>query len=284
VPAYYAALLVQFGVLAWQGRADDARLAWTATWFTNLLIAREGWDRLVPTMHHFWSLAVEEQFYLLWPAVVMLFPRRTIPWTCAGLVVATSVLRVALVQHGMSEASYVLLPARMDGLAVGAFLACRVRASDGLTGAARACRLPALLAAAGLGVLLAWRGRLAYGDPLMLVVGLNALMLLVGCLMVFGLAQADRGLIGAFLRLRGLRLLGKYSYALYLWHQPVILWLVAAGFVAAAGGRVGGSLLAQLTVLAFVAGVLSLGIALLSWMAIEQPALALKERVFPPAP
>jgi peptidoglycan/LPS O-acetylase OafA/YrhL len=279
VPAYYAILLAQLAILAWQGRGGEARLGWTATWLTNILIARQGWDRLVPTMHHFWSLAVEEQFYLLWPAVILLLPRRAIPWTCGALVIATSVVRVALVQHGLREASYVLLPARMDGLAVGAFLAGRVRGPDGVAGAARACRVPALLAALLLGGLLVWRGRLAYGDPYMLTFGLNALMLLAGCLLLLGVAQAERGPVGWLLRLRGLRLLGKYSYALYLWHQPIILWLVAAGFAAAAQAWVGGSLPLTLLLMGLVAGVCSLLVALLSWWLVESPMLRLKDRL-----
>ena len=284
VPAYYAALLVQVILLAWQGRVGEARLGWTATWFTNVLLAREGCDRLVVTMHHFWSLAVEEQFYLLWPAVVLLLPRRAIPWISVAMVLASSIVRVWLVQHDSVVASYVLLPARMDGLAVGAYLAWRVRQSDGLAGAARACRIPALISALILGALLAWRGKLAHGDPFMLAFGLNALMVLAGSMLVLGAAQADRGPVGWFLRLKWLRVLGKYSYALYLWHQPVILWLVGAGFVAAAGAWLGGSFLGQLGLVAAAAGILSGAIVLVSWHVIERPALRLKDRFSPPTP
>jgi peptidoglycan/LPS O-acetylase OafA/YrhL len=288
VPAYYLAMGVQVAILAWNGQADSARLGWTATWLTNILVAREGWDSVARSMHHFWSLAVEEQFYLLWPLVVAVLPRPALRWTCGLLVVAASVIRVVLVQKGFLTASYTLLPGHMDGLAVGGFLACQVREPGGLAAAARACRLPALVAGLMLAAIGVLRGRLVYGDPYMLAFGLNALMVLAGCLMIIGAARPE-GLLGRFLELRGLRALGKYSYALYLWHQPIILALAGAGIGAAVGARLGGGVLVQLTVLGLAAAVLTLAVALLSWRLVEAPALRLKDRALdvatvPPAP
>lgn len=279
VPAYYAALVVQLVVLAIAGEPGRARIGWTATWLTNHLLSREGWDALVTTLHHFWSLAVEEQYYILWPLLVGLIAVRRLRWLALLLIVAACVSRVVLVQRGALVGSYVLLPARMDGLAVGGLLAMMVRGGTGAAGTARSLRLPALFAALLLVLLAAWRGRLAYGDPFMLALGLSALALVAGAVMLYAMGRDLAGRGPRWLESGPLPLLGKYSYALYLWHQPVILWLAGAGIGAALLPPILGSRLPGVLLAGLIAGAVSLALARLSWRLLEQPANRLKERL-----
>ena len=277
VPPYYAALAVQFVVLAALGQLDRAHLGWTASWLTNHFVAREGWDALATSMHHYWSLAVEEQYYLLWPALAALLPRAALRWTAALLLLGASVARVILAQRGMEVGAYVLLPARMDGLAVGALLAIAVRGPGGLAAAARGMRIAAAISVLILAAILLVRGELRYGDPFMLSFGLNALMVVMGALLLASLGAGRR--VSRWLESRPLTTLGKYSYALYLWHQPVILVLTGFGLTATALPTVLGSQIPGMLLLTLVAGVLTVGLALLSWRLVEGPALRLKDRI-----
>jgi peptidoglycan/LPS O-acetylase OafA/YrhL len=70
-----------------------------------------------------WSLAVEEQFYLCLPLLVVLCPPRRLPWVLAGLALVAPVIRIALHAHGLPHAAYMLLPARMDSLLLGVLIA-----------------------------------------------------------------------------------------------------------------------------------------------------------------
>src|SRR5207245_2444839 len=65
---------------------------------------------------HMWTLAIEEQFYLLWPLAMVMLPLRFVPWLCGLLIVSSPVLRY----HGFDR---MLLLAHMDGLALGGLLA-----------------------------------------------------------------------------------------------------------------------------------------------------------------
>ena len=76
------------------------------------------------TLQPLWSLAVEEQFYLLWPLALFLLPRRALPWLAGALILIAPFLRyVCTPFFSLHWAIYMLLPFRMDSLATGALLA-----------------------------------------------------------------------------------------------------------------------------------------------------------------
>ncbi len=161
----------------------------------------------------------------------------------------------------------------MDGLAVGSLLAILARGPQGLAGAARAARIPGWVSAATLGLLLATRGQLAYGDPFMLTFGLNAIMVLMGAILVNAAAAGPSGRLTRWLEARPLTQAGRYSYALYLWHQPVIICLTLLGLKAGTIPAILGSDLPGVILLGLIAGVISIGLALASWRWLEEPIL-----------
>lgn len=115
-PLAYAVLLV-----AYLAGADGVREhTWVyALYLENWWIARDLAGHWGTT--HFWSLAVEEQFYLVWPLLMLWLPRRTLFGVTLSIVVGAAVLRVALGPYSLE--AYMWTPARMDALAWGALLA-----------------------------------------------------------------------------------------------------------------------------------------------------------------
>jgi len=86
----------------------------------------------------FWTLSIEEQFYLAWPFVVWAGSARTVRRIAWGIIIGACVLRVlAVVRNPYTSATYGLLPFRLDALAVGALLALSIREPDGVRRLAR---------------------------------------------------------------------------------------------------------------------------------------------------
>src|SRR5467141_1688790 len=101
-PLYYGVLFLLFFVFPLfpsvypTGLEESARhQAWVWPFGVNLFIALRGWWAL-PYISHFWSLAIEEHFYLLWPLVVFSFRRETLERICLGVIVAALALRIGL--------------------------------------------------------------------------------------------------------------------------------------------------------------------------------------------
>ncbi|MEH1849647.1 MAG: acyltransferase [Nostoc sp.] len=79
-----------------------------------------------PTLHssgpgHFWSLAVEEHFYLFWPLLVYFLPRKHLIWACLGIILLSIVLRIILLNFDIGVFYFTLC--RFDALAIGSLLA-----------------------------------------------------------------------------------------------------------------------------------------------------------------
>ena len=106
--------------------------AWLWLYGSNFLVAwKDAW--VLPGFHHFWSLAVEEHFYLLWPFVIFLCNRRQAMIACAVSVIGAASLRVLLLWWGNSAVAVeTLTPCRMDSLAIGGFLALAARGPAGV--------------------------------------------------------------------------------------------------------------------------------------------------------
>ncbi|MHB1328106.1 MAG: acyltransferase family protein, partial [Gemmatimonadales bacterium] len=129
-PLYYAflfGLLVVLPMFMSQYAAEHAthdRRIWLWTYLSNILMARDGWEGMPSHTTHLWSLAIEEQFYLIWPLVVYLLRYRGLVITCLTILGLSPLIRAGL-DHALPDgvAAYTLLPARLDGLALGALLA-----------------------------------------------------------------------------------------------------------------------------------------------------------------
>ena len=155
-PLYYGVLALLFFVAPLipllRGPTLDYlvdRQAWAWFYAVNIHIAMHGaWS--FSYIDHFWSLAIEEHFYLLWPLVVFLLARRPRALIAVSLGTALCAMLARLTGSLMGLSwwtTYTLTPFRLDGLALGAFLAVTARQPGGLERLVRA--LPLVVAVVG---------------------------------------------------------------------------------------------------------------------------------------
>jgi len=224
---------------------------------------------------------VEEQFYFVWPPLVLLLSRRALIRTSAALVVLALGVRVAMRLAGADPvATYVLPFARMDALLLGGLVALAVRELGSVAPLAR--HAPRVLAGAGVvaaATLASAPARMTWASPWVQTVGLTAIALFFAALLVTAVAAPEGSRWGRLLRAPSLRTFGKYSYGLYLFHPLVLAVLQANGWGAIRFAAFGpGAQVGVHLVFTAFATTVSLGVAWLSWNLMEKHFLRLKHR------
>jgi peptidoglycan/LPS O-acetylase OafA/YrhL len=284
-PLYYAVLAaVFFGgpALGATANPEFRRLASEQLWLWlyasnvgNVFIKpfefRAGWLEL----RHFWSLAVEEHFYLVWPAF-LLYSGRRFSRACIMVILAVILCRLAMVVYGAwwGEVS-TLTWCRADALAAGALMASVARER----GSAAAARLGWLMLVSGLAILLALI--LSYGVDVrqgwpMEIVGYTASAVAFAGLVAVVAGAGSGGFAAIVWANPPLRILGKYSYGLYVYHG--IFGEVIVGVLSP---RLGLSRDFRSALIVIAAGLLvSFVVAWTSYHVPESPFLRLK-RFFP---
>lgn len=246
-PLYYAALLI-YGVWDW----------WHLAYLQNVALTFTPGYR--SDAEHFWSLAVEEHFYLAWPFLIYFFDRAHFLRILSGIILVAILIRFVMTFGGYDIYFFTL--GRMDALAIGSLLAVIGRerlqrwqyAAPLLLVVAAALLLPLYLILSGTGLPLIQTFKytiIASGYAVLLVVALTN-------------RRVD-GLFG-FVPLRSL---GKYSYALYVFH-PLVFSVVMSWSV-----RYIGTLPRLLLLTLCVSATFAM--ALISWNLFERHFLRLKE-------
>lgn len=282
LPLYYGMLVVSFLLLAplrllpAETLAGQHSQVWLWTFLSNWT------DPLVGGVHgfsHFWSLAVEEQFYLLWPFILRRIPPRRVFQLCVALAVAALAIRTTLrLQHSPPDYLYEFTICRMDALALGSAAAACLRVQQWRTAAIRS--LPYLPWVA----LLIWAAGAAFTHDYMRT-GFatqtfgQSLLAIAFTLTVLAAARQTNGASSRFVRVLSwapLRSVGKYSYAMYVFHFPLHKWLGARLAAAAVPQPGAAAALAYASIMVLLA-------YLLAWASFhfyEQHFLRLK-RFFP---
>jgi peptidoglycan/LPS O-acetylase OafA/YrhL len=213
-PLYYASLvLVFFLILAEHGpyRFYLRRLPWLVTYTPNLMIAyTNNWSFVFPpSLGHFWSLAVEEQFYLFWPAIVASTSRRVLKWLCIFLIPGSLILRgLILVMYKNELAAEVLLPCEMDALALGSLLA--IVSSEPTR---KEKWLPIFLMFFGCGLWLIS----CFERNWLYFTGFAGFSIMSGGFILGAASGWFKILLSPLLRS-----FGKYSYSIYIFHVPIL--------------------------------------------------------------
>jgi peptidoglycan/LPS O-acetylase OafA/YrhL len=287
-PLYYAFLVVILVLLPWVRPGSMEHLegqGWLWTYLSNVLFARVGWEGMPEHTIHLWSLAIEEQFYLLWPLVVFLCDRKTLVRVALTAIAGAIVFRVvSILIWPTGIAGYALLPARMDALALGGLLAVIIRSERGRANAHKLAKRLLVPGLALLAVAIAWSaifhpqdGLLPALAPHTQLFGYAGNELVSGALVLYAIANPGAEAFQRVLSWKPLMAMGKYSYGLYLIHVPVRdfirSWLDnGARYPVVFGTQVP----AQMGV--FVLGIgISVLLALLSWHGFEKHFLKLKD-------
>ncbi|MEA2622650.1 MAG: hypothetical protein QOH61_1560 [Chloroflexota bacterium] len=243
------------------GFADDAAAA--ALSVGNIRFAMQSMDYFAATSSpspflHYWSLGVEEQFYLVWPALLLLAVRFGRPRVSVGVVLAVLVvvsLAIAVVLTDVAAPwAFYSLPSRAWQLGIGGLLACLPLAAVGRT-TGNVLAIGGWLGLAA--VVLAGSVLITAGTP---YPGLAALLPTLGSAALIAAGNHPWS-PGAVLAIAPLRFLGRVSFSLYLIHWPILL-LPAVGL----------ALGAQLPLeqrLALCAA--AIGLAWLCWRYVEDP-------------
>lgn len=232
-----------------------ADVGWSAAYVSNWRFIASGEDYfgIIPSpVTHYWSLAVEEQFYVLWPLVLLFLLRRDRRWLKRGVIV----LAVASFAHSLAESSlhptlaYYSSTTRTWQLLAGALVA--IYLPHGLI---RLTRLQTTVVAL-VGVLVLATAVL-FLDATYAYPGLVGLIPVLGTATVLVASPGPSSPLNWLMTLYPVRLLGDLSYGWYLWHWPAIVY--------------GELLIANQASVRVVMGIVSLGLAWATYHVVENP-------------
>jgi peptidoglycan/LPS O-acetylase OafA/YrhL len=277
-PIYYVALISVAGIaVLLDQKVGD--LPYYLIYAQNYVLGITNFTPNFPiAFNHSWSLAVEEQFYLLWPLAVLWLSRRRLSiviWGLFGLGLASRGF-LLLVSHN-ADLMDAALPTQLEPLAAGAALAVLTRSGAEIRVIARAGLSVAVASGALLIFMIHANGLPAYWHPDVwetVPANLPTISLLALFFAgVLSVAVAGNTILSNLLRLRFLRHIGKISYGLYMYHFPVFV-AVDKFLWHAFPGEPG------LVPLAHPVGkiVLTYLVTLTSWKLLESPLLRLKGR------
>lgn len=213
---------------------------------------------------HSWSLSIEEQFYLLWPAALVFLGRRKSLWTALGLIVAAPAIRVlshVLITGKLGPIENVMFHMRVDSLMFGCALAMVYKTQSFARTAERILKWPGMLAALGFFLFVSGYLNYRFQGYYMLPFGYTLENIAISYLLIYFVTKTAS--VGA--RLLNTKLLvhvGLISYSLYLWQQLFLTPLVSASILSKFPFNLAAAFLA----------------AELSWQGVEKPALEVRRR------
>nr|WP_269327157.1 acyltransferase family protein [Kineosporia mesophila] len=207
----------------WESIGSDAVAA--STYIVNWRLAASSVDYLAEgaaasPLQHYWSLSIEEQFYVVWPllmSLVLLARTRKVAIAVIGLITAGS---FALALATYSAQTYFTTQTRVWELAAGALCAVAMASRPAWQNGPERPRWTGLLSWAGLVLIFVC---LFVVKPTTMWPGPLTAMVIAGTVLVLGFGDAPNS-VKTVLALRPLTWIGDISYSLYLWHWPLVVF------------------------------------------------------------
>lgn len=273
-PAYYLYLFILMAFVVAGAEVRQHPAVYFAYLYNYWIFITNSWG---PFTVHIWTLAVEEQFYLIWPWIIMLIPTRHLPKVFAFMVFGGIAFRVTMLTADPSVAQFpmlVLSPSCMDSFAAGALLAyyhCRGKVNSQWLKIAVFIAIPIWLT-------------LIFTQHHRSFIGLDRTFI-----SLFTVAVIDKGIRGftgiikKIMENSTVQYLSKISYGIYLYHLivPLFFWKIFAlvhrgllqrGFDLSYLEKLMGSSYFSFTVYFLMA----IGCATISWYCLEKPFNNLK--------
>lgn len=217
-PPFYTFLLVIAALSAMHRVSIPAyQIAISGCYLWDYVRNPDAWPWL---LGHTWSLAVEEQFYLLWPLAVALLRRETALKVAVGIIAASPLIRVLTyaVMPGYRSLTGTMFHCNADYLMVGCMLALMVDLDAFPRVVAAIKTRTAFIAATVFLFFVAPYLGVRFRGPYLLTVGMT--LQAIGCITVLAYSVFNpESLWGKFLNLRPIQHIGTISYSIYLWQQ-----------------------------------------------------------------
>jgi peptidoglycan/LPS O-acetylase OafA/YrhL len=278
-PLYYLLLLVSFGLLPLllfhtHLHMDELALLRSRSVLVYTLLLQNLWypGGAGPTMLAMtWSLAIEEQFYVVWPWLVLLCSRKKLVWVLIAILILSPLVRIWAILQGVStDAIHFMTCFRLDGISIGALIALYCKSA--YFSLYRTMWISAAALATGVTIsqwLLAVHSKVSWSlqYSTLALASAGAVTFAIWC-------SRTKPLFGRPLRAGPLCYIGQVSYCLYLIHQPIYYALSGTLARKLIGTSSGAAI--SVMILGFV---VSLGIASLSWYLFESQILKLKDRL-----
>jgi peptidoglycan/LPS O-acetylase OafA/YrhL len=220
-------------------------------------------------LDHFWSLSVEEHFYLVWPFVLFLCTPRVALKVALAMAVGSALSRVMFAAFGDNGvAPDVLTIFRCDALLLGSILAMQIRLPEGLQPLRKLSWIvfPICLT---LGLACSVLGIRAW------TISHSLWPLLWCCVLIWLLSSSERSWLARFFNNSGLQKLGKYSYGMYVFQNPLIPLSATVCSAPVFIQWFGNPIVGHAVYMAWMFA-LTFGAALLSWHLLEKHCLRLK--------
>jgi len=266
-PLYYGVIAAALVV----GIRDASRYwPWLISYTFNIYLAHTG--EWVSYFSHFWSLAVEEQFYLVWPWLVVFCPKKWLPATLGGMILMGPIWRAVALGFGANHiAAYCLTPACLDALGAGSLLSVFSRSQQQWNWIQTALRRSVfwILLLSIFLLLQVMRGKSGGYH-----VALRSATAFIFMALISTSARGFKGIPRRILENSAVRYIGKISYGIYVFHP---FTATAARWMARSLGHEM-PFLGLTTFLA--ASVTTIAVAATSWTLFEKPLNDLK-KLFP---
>lgn len=239
-------------------------MAWHAAFLSNFYVLHL--DYWPGGASHLWSLSIQEQFYLMWPFVILMIPRKFLPWALAAMLVFALGYRIILMDKVSVFYRWVMMPGVIDSFALGSLIACwkksggRIPLASGRFGVGVAAFAFACYVAARL---------LRYAPHVAPWMGVTETLenVFLGWMMLRTI-EGWPGVVGKFFETPVLVYIGRISYGLYVFHVLVHIaigpWLDAMGL----------TMESHIAIRTMILIAISMGVATLSYRYVEMPLSA----------